>query len=252
MSFSQPGTGGDTFDLKTNGDAWMGALMLVWPISLKPNFDTGKFEPTDVVECDIALIDRTNPETGKPLLFKNAFLFSKGLVANTRGDIGGMVLGRLVKRQFANGVGWSLDPYTPQDEQIAQQYLVQNPRNSPSQPSSSQQGPPRQSPPQEDPWVGMNTSPPPQQQSWGAAASPTAAATPTGAASPPPPQQQSWGAPPAASPAQAAPPPAPSAPSNGMESWPAGLADFLRSRGVDPAQVQDESTARMIAASLPQ
>ncbi|MFD8117027.1 hypothetical protein [Streptomyces microflavus] len=251
MTFNQPGQGGDTFDLKTNGQAWMGSLMLVWPISIKPEFDSGKFEPTDVVVCDIALLDRIDPNTGKPLFFKNAFLFSKPLVANTRNFLGGMVLGRLTQKQFAQGVGWTLDDFTPQDEQVANQYIATNPREQVSQPSSAQS-----SPPQQDPWAGVNASPTPPpavgQQSWGASAPQATgaasgqqqgwggaapAAAPTGAASPP---AQQWGAPP--------PPPPP--PSNGVENWQQGLADFLRSKGVDPAGIPNEDAAVQIAKSL--
>lgn len=153
--FKQPGTGGDKFDLRNNGQEWLGALMLVWPLSVKENFDTGQYDPTDVVEADIALIDRMDPETGKPLFFERAFIFSKGLVNNTRNDVGGMVLGRLVRRQFANGTGWSMDPFSDADAQLAQQYIMANPRNVPAQPSSGAQSPPpaaAQAPPANDPW----------------------------------------------------------------------------------------------------
>lgn len=260
MSFAQPGQGGDQFDLKTYGDQWMGSLMLVWPISLKPNFDSGKYEPTDVVECDIALIDRINPSTGKPAFFKNAFLFSKGLVSNTRGEIGNVVLGRLVKKQFANGVGWSLEDFTPADEQAANAYMLAHPRQAVAQPQQQQQ---QQAPPS-DAWAGMDAtpSPPPAAGGWGASAqqatgaasgqwgAPAAsAAAPTPAASPPaatPPP--AWGAP---APTPAGPPAPPAGPSNGIENWPPGLADYLKAGGVDPAQVSDQATAEMIARSLP-
>ncbi|MEU3052212.1 hypothetical protein [Streptomyces griseus] len=247
MSFQQPGQGGDKFDLKQYGQYWINSLMLVWPISLKPDFDSGQYEKTDVVEADIALVDCIDPSTGKPAFFKNAFIFSKGLVANTRGAVGSgePVLGRLVKKQFANGVGWSLADFTPADEQLANQYMLQYPRQAPQQPATTP--PPQQSwgaaPPADDKWAGTNAAPPAQQQ-WGAPAAPAQSAPPS---APAPPAQQSWGAPPAVPQAQAAPPPAPSAPSNGIAP---DLVAFLQGRGIDVSNIPDQATAEMVAKSL--
>lgn len=225
MSFAQPGTGGDTFDLKNNGQAWKGSLMLVWPKELKPNFDSGKFEPTDVVVCDIALIDRDDPATGNPLFFKDAFLFSKGLVANTRGAVGDPdpVLGRLVQRQFAQGVGWSLDEFTPADAAAADKYLREHPRNVAQQPASA-------APPfggNDDPWAGVNA----------AAATPAVAAPVAPPAAAPAPTGNPWDSP--------APAPA------GWQAGAQGLVDYLKARGINPDQIPDQATAENIARGLP-
>lgn len=166
MTYAQPSTGGDQFNLKEHGDEWLGSLIVIWPTEVKPSFDTGKYEPTDVVVADIGIIERIDPATGKPLFFKEAFIFSKGLVANTKSRIGQVVLGRLVKRQFAQGVGWSLDPFQPQDIATADAYLATNPRETFVAPATPTP------PPAHDPWAGVNATPAPP----AAVASPTPAA----------------------------------------------------------------------------
>ncbi|MGW2207156.1 hypothetical protein [Streptomyces sp. NPDC001774] len=235
--FEQPGTGGDKFDLKNLGQQWLGGLLIIWPSEVKPEFTgNGQYKPTDVVVADIGIIDRIDPNTGRPLFFKEAFIFSKGLVANTRNKLGQVVLGRLVKRDFANGPGWSLDPYQPQDVATAEAYLATNPRQTFSPPTPAQQAaaptPAAAAYSAPAPAPAPNAAP----NQW---QPPAPATAPTPAPSSP--------APTAGANTWAPPPPAPSA--NGIESWPAGLADYLKTIGVDPAQVPDEATARMIAAT---
>lgn len=174
--FSQPGAGGDKFDLKNHGNEWIGALMLVYPLELIVGFDSGEYEPTDVVRGDVILIDRKDPETGDSLAFYDTMLFSKGLVANTRNEVGGVVLGRLNKKQFRAGTGWTMEPYADNDALIAQEYIRTHPRNAPAQPAQSQPPAPAPAPPP-DPWAVPPTA--------AAAAAPAAVAPPLPTAPPP-------------------------------------------------------------------
>jgi hypothetical protein len=162
--FQQPGSG-DKFDLKNYGEQWVGALVLVYPKKLIENFDTGKYDPSDVVDADIILVDRYG-EDGQPLVFRNSRLFSRGLVNNTRDRLGQTVLGRLGKKQFANGVGWYLDEFTDEDAAkagpIHQAYQSgQFSAPSPSTPPTSAASPP----PATGGQSGWGQLPPPAQSS---------------------------------------------------------------------------------------
>lgn len=211
--FAQPAQGGDKFDLKNKGNEWLGALLLIWPTEFKPQFDSGEYDPTDVVVADIAFVDRVDPETGKPLYLRDAFIFAKGLVNNTKRSIGGRVLGRLAKRQFTKGVGWTLEDFTPADVEAARQYLAQYPREEFSQPAAAAPAP-APAPAQPDPWAAAQSPP-----------APAPSATPTPAA------------------AYAAP----AGPDHPAVA--ATVAAFLASKGVQAPP--DPATALMIAKSFP-
>lgn len=206
--FQQPGSA-DKFDLKNFGDQWVGALLLVYPKKLTEDFDSGKYEPSDVVDADIIIVDRYG-EDGQPLKFTNSRLWSKGLVNNTRDMLGKTVLGRLGKKAFANGIGWYLDEFTDADSAAAapihQAYMA------------------------------------------GQFTAPSASTPPTSAASPPAAtggqQNGGWGQlpPPAAS--ATAPPPAPAG--GGVDPE---LLAFLAGKGVDVTKIKDNDTAKMLAAA---
>jgi hypothetical protein len=235
---SQPGSGGDKFDLKNRGDQFFGKLLLIYPTALKTDFDGGEYGKTDVVVADVIILDLINLQTGQPEEFRDAFLFSRGLVNNTRGYIGGSVLGRLARKQFAKGIGWSLDDFSDADGQVAMQYINAHPRNMPAQPS---QGIP-------------NAEPPPAP----APTPPPAVPAPPAYAPPPPPAPTAL---PAAAAnydpnpwagmqtAQAPTPPPP-------EVQDPALTAFLRSKGINPVQPDgtpmSNAIMQQIAASFPQ
>jgi hypothetical protein len=189
------------FDLKDHGQEYLGKLMLIWPTRVLHDVPSSQGVADTVVECDIAIIDKIDPMTGKPEYLEDVRLWWSVLINQTKSEIGGKVLGRL--GQGANTKGnppWLLLDYTEQDVQWAEQYEAAFPRNAPTQPSAAAGQPPQ-------------------------AAAPQAA----------------WNAP-APAPAAAAP----AAP--GPETWPPGLADFLKSKQVDLAGMT-EATARQIAAT---
>jgi hypothetical protein len=215
---------------------WIGRLFLFWPEGVETvNFTRpdGSLDPTDMVTCDVAIIDLPDPENGgRPKFLKGARVGGAALAPQVKKKIGKKVLGRLKQapRQGNKSGAFYLEDWTPQDVQLAQAYEAQFPRSAYDAPSGAEQ--------QQTGWGQQPpaaTPPPaaPAQGGWGA---PPAAAP----AAPPAPAQQ-WGAPPAAPPAPPADP-FPGAP---------GLADFLRSRGVDVTGM-DEGTARQLAATMPQ
>lgn len=216
---------------------WLGKLFLFWPEGVETvNFTRpdGSLDPTDMVTCDVAIIDLPDPENGgRPKFLKGARVGGAALAPQVKKKIGKKVLGRLKQapRQGNKSGAFYLEDWTPQDVQLAQAYEAQFPRNAYDAPSGGEPAPGQ--------WGGpppASTPPPaaPAQGGWG---QPPAAPP----AAPPAPAQQQWGAPPAAPPAPPADP-FPGAP---------GLADFLRSRGVDVTGM-DEGTARQLAATMPQ
>lgn len=113
--FAQPSAGGDKFDLKNNGHRWLGSLLLIYPKEVKADFDSGQFEPTDVVVADIIFVD--GPDAGQ--LFKSTFLFAKFIVGTLKGNVGGTVLGRLGQKQGRQGMGWSIEDHSDLDVGLA-------------------------------------------------------------------------------------------------------------------------------------
>jgi hypothetical protein len=227
--FRQPGAGGDAFEPAAHPE-WANKLLLVLPLEYVTEIPT-KFGDKDAVRADIVFLDHLTPD-GQPFKLNGSMIFAGKLVGQTKGSVGGMVLGRL--GQGANTKGnppWELSDHSPQDAAVATQYLALNPIV--KQPTNAQAAPVGAAP-TEDPWAGVNAAAPapstPAPTAWGAPATPAAAA--------PGPQQQSWGA------TAPTPPVAPTAP-----DWAPGLADFLVSKGVDISKIPDENTARMVAAS---
>lgn len=212
MSYAQPAApaSGDRFDPK-NHPEWMGALFLIWPTKVNDakQWDP-KYEASETVSADMVILDRVGPD-GQPVVLKDTMVFGQVLVAqfkeNLRLEKEPVVLGRLEKKITNNGFeAWSLASFNPGvDDVAADAYVASHPRNQFRQPSG-QQGPPVPS-----------AGPPP----FGAAQS-----GPTGwdAAGAQAPAQQQWGA-------SAAPVPPPTPPA---EQWPAGLREFLQSKGIDP------------------
>lgn len=215
---------------------WVGRLFLFWPESVENVSFTrkdGTLDPTDIVTCDVAIIDLPDPENqGRPTFVKDAKVGGSALAPQLKKKVGKKVLGRLQQapRNGEKTGAFFLAEWTPQDVQIAEQYEAAFPHVAYQSPSDN--------PPPANAWQAPQSGPSaPAQgqfpaQSWGGA---QPAATPppaTGAA-------QSWGAP-------ATPPPAPAAP-----PWPDGLREFLTARGYDTTKM-DEQQARQIAATLPQ
>jgi hypothetical protein len=221
---------------------WLGKLFLFWPESVDTvNFTRpdGTQDPTDMVTCDVAIIDLPDPqEGGRPKFIKGARIGGSALAPQVKKKIGKKVLGRLAQApgQGAKSGAYFIADFTPADVQLAEQYEAQFPRNAYQSGSGN--------PPQQG-WQGGAQAPPQQSQfagQWGgaqpAAAGPPAAnwggAAPSPPAQPAAPSGNQWGAQPAA---PAAPP------------WPDGLREFLESRGIQTAGM-DEAQARQIAATL--
>lgn len=214
-----------------------GKLFLIWPTAVETKMGTDEKTqlpaPYDVVIADVAIIDLTDPETGKPTYMENASIGGKGLVPQLRAKIGKKVLGRMYQTpaQGQKSGAYLIGDFTPQDASWAQQYEQAFPRVAYAQPSGAAQAPPAA--PAQPPWAQQQPALPaaPPAASW-----PPPAAAP--AAGPPPVWAQQQPAPPAA------PPAAPT-----WASWPPGLADFLRSKNV-PVDGMDENTARQIASTF--
>lgn len=243
MSYDQPDKGAK-FTPRDHPE-WLGKLFLVWPESVETvNFSRpdGTQDPTDMVTADVAIIDLTDPQTGKPVFLQSARIGGSALAPQLKKKLGRKVLGRLnqTPAQGQKSGAYFLADWTPADAQTAEQYEAAFPRAAYQAPSD----------PPANAWQAQQPaqSGPPAPQQWGAPA-----ATPqqgTGAA-------QSWGQPAAPPPAPAAgapqawgaaaqqPPAAPTA-----SPWPDGLREFLTSRGID-TNGMDEQQARQIAATLP-
>lgn len=163
MTFAQPGsTEGDRWDLKNNGQSWLGTLFLIMPKDVIKDFDTGQYKPTDVTVADILFVD--GPDAGTVL--HGAWIFAKWIVAETRDHVGSPVLGRLSERQGKEGKGWSLQKYTDADVALATPILNQYQAGAFSQPATA----PAAAPASPSPWnlpqapqssTGWNPSPTP-------------------------------------------------------------------------------------------
>lgn len=240
MSYDQPDKGAK-FTPRDHPE-WLGKLFLVWPESVETvNFSRpdGTQDPTDMVTADVAIIDLTDPQTGKPVFLENARIGGSALAPQLKKKLGRKVLGRLnqTPAQGQKSGAYFLADWTPADAQTAEQYEAAFPRaayQAPSDPPPANawqaQQPAQSGPPAPNQWGGAPAAPAGQPAgAWGQAAA-TPAAQPAG----------QWGAPPPA----AAPPAPPAAP------WPDGLREFLESRGIATAGL-DEAAARQIAATLP-
>lgn len=226
--FQQPGIGGDKFEAANHN----GHLLLFFPSAFRAQVQTSNGS-ADCVDTRIVDLD-----TGQVL--DDAKVWGKAMVPQLKGAVpDGMVLGRLAQGQgkAGNNPPWILQPHTEQDVYRAEQWIAANPRNQFGQPQAAPSTPPAYG-----------------QQGWGnPAASP---ATGTGGWGAPAPAAQSaqsqfegqW-------PAQAAPPAAqggwgaPPAPAAAPQIDP-GLVAALQSRGVDPAQLQNQAHAEQIAAAM--
>lgn len=249
MSYEQPDKGAKF--TPSDHPEWLGKLFLIWPESVETvNFNRpdGTVDPTEMVTADVAIIDLNDPETGKPTFLASARIGGSALAPQIKKKLGKKVLGRLAQtpRQGNKSGAFFIADFTPQDVQWAEQYEAAFPRQS-YQAANGNGAIPEQA------WGGAQPAPaaPPAAPSWGAPAAPAAPAAappaagwgaPAAPATPPPAAPaQAWGAQPPA----AAPPAAPAGP-----PWPDGLREFLESRGIATAGM-DEGTARQIAATLP-
>ncbi|MFH8405497.1 hypothetical protein ACH4FX_12090 [Streptomyces sp. NPDC018019] len=266
--FAQPAKGGDFFSPR-NHPEWLGKLFLIYPDGVVQKTFQPEEGPVDIVEADVVIIDLPDPQTGQPVVMTGASIGGKGLVPQLKKQVGAMVLGRLQKAapQGQKDGAYFLADYTDADAQMAMAYVQAHPRQQFTQPQVQQAPPavaPYGQPPQNvtqmpgyggsqpngaapapqhvsqalpyDPWQGTATAPGPAPQ--GAPAGPPAGqwGTPPAGQQPLPPTAPSNGAATAA-PAAAAPPLDP------------GLADFLRSKGVNPDGMSD-AQARMIAQTF--
>lgn len=247
-NFQQPGIGGDKFEAANHN----GHLLLFFPSAFRAQVQTSNGS-ADCVDTRIVDLD-----TGQVL--DDAKVWGKAMVPQLKGAVpDGMVLGRLAQGQgkAGNNPPWILQPHTEQDVYQAEQWIAANPRNQFGQPQSAPPTPPA---------YGQQGT----QQGWGAPAPVAAPAAPAtggwGQAPQAGPTQGGWGAPaPAAQaapaqsqfegqwPAQAAPPAAQGgwgAPPAAAPQIDPGLVAALQSRGVDPAQLQNQAHAEQLAAAM--
>jgi hypothetical protein len=114
--FAQPSAGGEKFEPKDFG----GALLLIYPKSYNPN-ENSTVGPSTSADCDIVVVDRQDPQTGQPVVKRNARLFGN-LANSVRDSIGRVVLGRLGQVPTNKGnPAWVLQSFEPggPDEQMA-------------------------------------------------------------------------------------------------------------------------------------
>ncbi|MEU6674839.1 hypothetical protein [Streptomyces sp. NPDC046925] len=251
--FAQPSAAGagDNF----NPNELNGHLLLIYPGATKMVM-TQSYGEKEAVAAEIHVLDVVDPATGHPPVLTNTLIFNAVLIGQLKGEgaKGGMVLGRL--GQGANTKGnapWLLMDYTPQDEQVARQYIATHPREQFTRPQTQQQAPA----PASTQWGQAATAAPPANDMW--AGMQTVAAQPQ--AAPAGPQPGQWGAAPAATPAAPQPGGAPAqwqnsgqhplpqgAPSNGAATGPAGAAPPSPQWG-NPAASAQAAPAPMPPAS---
>mgnify|MGYP001556884942 CR=1 FL=1 len=184
-----------------------------------------------MVTADVAIIDLTDPQTGKPTFLENARSGGSALAPQLKKKLGRKVLCRLnqTPAQGQKSGAYFLADWTPQDAQTAEQYEAAFPRAAYQAPSGAPPANAWQAPQQSGPSAPQSQFP---ASSWGGAQPPVQA-----------PPAQAWGQPPAPAPTPPAAPPA--------APWPDGLREFLTARGIDTANL-DEAQARQIASTLPQ
>lgn len=202
MSYAQPATpaAGDQFKPKDHPE-WLGALFLVYPTRINEKKKwSSQFDECETASADMVILDRVGAD-GQPIVLRDVMVFAELITSqlkeNLRQGPDPVVLGRLEKITTTNGFSaWNLGHFTPGvDDVTADAYVAAHPRNQFQQPSGQQATPVAQSGPPG--WDAAGTQAPAQQQ-WGASATPV-------------------------------PPPTPPA-----EQWPAGLREFLQSKGIDP------------------
>lgn len=229
--FQQPGIGGDKFEAANHN----GHLLLFFPSAFRAQVQTSNGS-ADCVDTRIVDLD-----TGQVL--DDAKVWGKAMVPQLKGAVpDGMVLGRLAQGQgkAGNNPPWILQPHTEQDVYRAEQWIAANPRNQFGQPQSAPPAPPAYGQ-QGTGWGNPAASPATGTGGWGAPAPaaapaqsqfegqwPAQAAAPAG-------NGGGWGAPPAPAAAPQIDP---------------GLVAALQSRGVDPAQLQNQAHAEQIAAAM--
>lgn len=140
MAFGQPDAGGDKLDYNAIGPA----LLLFAVRSLEENIMTS-YGTSDALKVDVAVL--TGPKAGE--LLHSSLIFPKVLVSSLRKYAGqpypeNLALGTLGQGAAKPGQSpaWTLNPYTQQDDAIAQQWLAAHPefgKVSAGQPSSTQQ-----------------------------------------------------------------------------------------------------------------
>lgn len=107
---------------------WIGRLFLIYPTALETvvfhDEKTNEPRPTEMVTADVAILDLTDPETGRPKVLLSAHIGNKALVPQIKGKVtsGNAALGRLrqLPAQGAKSGAYVLDnEFTPADEQLA-------------------------------------------------------------------------------------------------------------------------------------
>jgi len=139
--FNQPraASGGAAFEW----DQYIGVLVLIEPKGIEHGIET-KNGPADAIAGDVTFVD----PNGGPQEYLDALIFPKVVFSQCKDQIGGMVLGRVgpyTSKAGRNTV--QISEFTPQDAQIAGQYLTQRNAlraqgqfNQPQQPQQGQQG----------------------------------------------------------------------------------------------------------------
>lgn len=125
-TFAQPASS-TGFDLTANE----GALLMITPSALKEDISTA-YGTANAVEATVVVLD--GPNAGEKI--EDALLFPKVLQGQLKKYVGTgqIALGRLGKGQAKPGQSqpWMLQDFTPEDAQVAQNYLNQNTNDLPS------------------------------------------------------------------------------------------------------------------------
>lgn len=115
--FSDPGTSGDHFSTRDHE----GALLLVKVTGMEHGIETD-YGVKDAVKADVTRLDGDAAQE-----FPNALLFSAGLVRVLQGQVGNMILGRLVKVTTKKGrTTWDLTAASEADKATARTYIAKN------------------------------------------------------------------------------------------------------------------------------
>ena len=123
--FAQPASSAG-FDLGANE----GALLMITPTGLKEDIPTA-YGTANAVEADVVVLD--GPNSGEKI--DGALLFPKVLQSQLKKYIGTgqIALGRLGKGVAKPGQSapWTLQDFTPQDAQLAQDWINKNTTDNP-------------------------------------------------------------------------------------------------------------------------
>lgn len=104
-------------------EALKGSLLLVAPSSFETDINT-VHGPANAVKATVSVLDGDQADE----VYIDTLIFPKVLISQTKGSIGGMVLGRLGQGQKKPGQSppWTLIEAVDADKVVARAYLAKN------------------------------------------------------------------------------------------------------------------------------